>query len=903
MLRLCDEIEGRSPNLEERYFSEIRPRLYENHGQHAQYGTRARRSLAEHLDSACQFVLTVSGLAEWTEERRSHILAATAVHDLNKLDDQGRNVKTLARDRPFLEAQLHRACVAEFIGSDDDLELVRRLIERHSGHNVSDGMRFLPEDPDINRQAALLVAGDLFDLGIEEAKRIRKVETELTVALQRPYRLFQVRLTEDRGYFTALLLGACEQVLVASNLIPLTINPDGQLFLGETFPEEDLAPAIARQWQRQIDAVFGANVAQLVKPSKDGIKIDDQAVQQNPDEAIEQIAALLVKKAKGYKAEKVAQDIKKHGRDSDAVRAAANLGLQPVSNAEEFAQSEALKCAYLSYRQAGVSPQLAWDSIAETVGLSPEQRQALEPFNAQYGRCLFAAKAVKGGLEAIYSAIEDSFQGRCSQGQETVSDDLIQAVRELLNLPQIQPFSGFKQLNAYIQANPRQRCSLGSMTGEIGELKSPQMPPGTKVQSFSNRLPGGMSGDPKRRGDALSALSYQLMAVGSNFPKTVKQDPLYLHFALPPGSSLELRRIWRKCLQRIAETHEDGTVTVDELQLYRDHSVVFKANKVVGFAFPKRPQFVHGTVTIPILWGEVNSSLALLKSLRLGLEMSLALDMGFPLVVSSNLELKPSWDYFASVDGIPSSLRPLLGDGQYYRRGQLLKTENHQRLTADTVLLRLRCLGDLAIAVSGLRKKDDCFYQLARATVRPLTLYYVLLRWILREQENPNLERIWKDIRNPLHHLLESFMSEEHQQISDYLKRAAYLARSANLHGSSYRRTAKTEPFSRFIQAVRSKKSHMDWDTMFAALVQQYFNRLDRIRDYKVGETKYEQLKEFYGVLEEMFEEIYHRRPERLLTDGKTLEAAYLFFWEDADQKIKASRKSEESDKPEDSDT
>ena len=457
-----------------------------------------------------------------------------------------------------------------------------------------------------------------------------------------------------------------------------------------------------------------------------------------------QVDALLVKKAKGYKADKVAQDIQKYSSDAEAVRVAANLGLQPVSNAEEFAQSEALKCAYLSYRQADVSPQVAWDRIAEIVGLSPEQRQALEPFNAQYGRCLFAAKAVRGGLETIERAIEDSFEQRRSQGEESVSEDLIQAVRELLNLPQSQPFSGFDQLNAYIQANPRKRCSLGSMTGEISELKSPQMPPGTKVQSFSNRLPGGMSGDPKRRGDALSALSYQLMAVGSNFPKTVKQDPLYLHLALPPGSSLELRRIWRKCLQRIAETHEDGTVTVDELQLYRDHAVVFKANKVVGLAVPKRSQFVHGTVTIPILWGEVNSSLALLKSLRLGLEMSLALDMGFPLVVSSNLELKPSWDYFATVDGIPSSLRPLLGDGQYYRQGQLLKTENGQRLTAETVLLRLRCLGDLAIAISGLRKKDDCFYQLARATVRPITLYYVLLRWILREQDDPHLEHFWK---------------------------------------------------------------------------------------------------------------------------------------------------------------
>ena len=180
----------------------------------------------------------------------------------------------------------------------------------------------------------------------------------------------------------------------------------------------------------------------------------------------------------------MAQDIQKYSSDAEAVRVAANLGLQPVSNAEEFAQSEALKCAYLSYRQADVSPQVAWDRIAEIVGLSPEQRQALEPFNAQYGRCLFAAKAVRGGLETIERAIEDSFEQRRSQGEESVSEDLIQAVRELLNLPQSQPFSGFDQLNAYIQANPRKRCSLGSMTGEISELKSPQMPPGTKVQSF-----------------------------------------------------------------------------------------------------------------------------------------------------------------------------------------------------------------------------------------------------------------------------------------------------------------------------------------------------------------------------------------------------------------------------------
>ena len=98
-------------SLEERYFSEIRPQLYENHAHHHQYGVRKGTTLAEHLDSACQFILTVSRIAEVPEDKRPLLLAATAVHDLNKLDTQGRNVKTLARNKEFLREQLEKACV------------------------------------------------------------------------------------------------------------------------------------------------------------------------------------------------------------------------------------------------------------------------------------------------------------------------------------------------------------------------------------------------------------------------------------------------------------------------------------------------------------------------------------------------------------------------------------------------------------------------------------------------------------------------------------------------------------------------------------------------------------------------------------------------------------------------
>lgn len=885
MLKRLRILNDEPKSLDEIYFSEIRPRLYELHSEHTQYGSRQGRTLAEHLDSACQFVLTVSKIAEVPEQYRSCILAATAVHDLNKLDKKGRNVKTLARDRIFLREQLDLANVGSLIKTEEDLELVRKLIERHSGHTASDGMRFLPEDENVKCWAAMLIGGDLFDLKIDENLRIRKVETELTVAFSRPSKIFKITLSEDRGYLTALLLLACEEVLSQKGLNLLTVEPHQQMFEGSVFPTGDLTTEIAQRWQQKIDGVFSGNVEQLVKATKDGIKIDAQAIQQNPVAAIEQVEILLTRKVSGYKADKVAQDIIKYGGDAgeDAVGAAQLLGLTPVTTADEFAIAEGLKAAYLSYRAGKLSPTMAWDRIALYVGLSPEQRIALEPFNPQYGRGLFATKAIEPGIDRIRIAISDSFQLRQSDEEIDVSPEMISAVGRLLNFST--GWHGFSELTAYIEANPRQRCSLGATSTTVDELISDKMPPGTKVQVFSNRLPGGMSSEPKRRADILSALSYQLMTVGASFPKTNKEDPIYLHFSLPSGSSPKFRSIWQKWMNdRVASNAEGGTITFDELQLYRDDVLNLKPNKVVGMALPKRSEFSYSTVPIPTLWGDVNNSIALLKSLRLALEISLAPDFGLPFIISSNLEIEPDWSAFGRVEGIPAVLQPLLGSGVYHRQDS-----TKSNLTAAEVLNRLTCLGKLTIAVASLQKKDDCFYDLSRSTRRPLDLYYVLLRWILREQENPNLEAIWNRIRAPLYCLLESLMSKEHNLVSTYLKQAARLAAVAHLQGSSFRRTSQSEPFTEFISSVKSRKSHMDWDTVFASLVQEYHTRQDRINksEYRIGKTKYEQIQQYYQVLRQLFDEVYHSRPEKLLTDSKTLGAAYLFFLQEARQELK----------------
>lgn len=875
---------GRSPaTLDEKYFKNIRPNLYQQHAIRRQYGVRNGTTLAEHLDSVCQFVLTVSRIAEVPEAKRGLILAAAAVHDLNKLDlPKQRSVKTLARNRDFLLEQLDLACVKSLVSNDEDLELVRRLIERHSGHNSSDGRRFFPEDNNIERWAAMLIGGDLFDLGIPEKQRFRKVQNELTVAFDRPTNIFKIRITKNLGYLTALLLNASQEVLQSYGLNTLAIFSDGEIFEGEFFPGEEVVKKIASLWQKKGDRVIGGNVEELVTPSRNGIgiKIDSQAVELNPEEALVCVRALLEKKEAGFKMTEVKKTVRKYGDKvgDEAVKNAASLGLVPVSNAKDFAISEALKTAYLSYRKTGMKTEKVWDTILSKVGLSEEQKSALKPFDPQYGKCLFAAKGISGGIEVVMKIIEDSFQLRRESsslgGEMRVDEGAIATVSQILNLPHPTNWKGINELEAYINSNPKKRNSLGTTSEEGGDLISPNMPPGTKVQSFSNRLPGGSAAEPKRQAHSLTSLAYKLTKIGANFPAKNKQETVYLHLALPPGSSPELLRIWREFLRTTAATNaEGGTVTVDELQLYRDNVLEFKSNKAVGLALPKRPEFIRSTVVIPLVWGEVNASVALLKSLRLALELSLSLDFGFPFIISSNLETESWGETFGRVEGIPSALQRLLGNGEYDRE------------EAVKVRDKLRCIGSLALEVSRAQKRDDCIYDLARAARRSLDLYYVLLRWILREQDNPNFEIIWNRICQPLT-TLQKIMNEE-TKLTEYLREAAKIAEEAKLRGSSFRRTSQGEPFNDFMAAIRSRKSHLPWDVVFASLVQQYHTRLDRIREHGVGATKFEKVKEFYDVLRKIFDEVYHSRAERILADRKTLEAAYLFFLQEARQELK----------------
>ncbi len=884
--------------LEERYFIEVRPKLYELHGVHHQTGVRKSHTLAEHLDSACQFTLTVSRLADVPDRERGILLGATAVHDLNKLDPSKRSVKTLARNQEFLRHQLEEACVSQFIPDDEALELTRKLIERHSAHNVSDGARFLPEDPRIEQWASILRAADQFDLELPEETIIRKIRTELIHVLGRPCELFRVKITEDRGYITALLLSSCVEVLQRNGCNPLALFADGFLAEGSSLPTIDLTQEIASVWQCKINQVFGGNIEQLVRPTKDGIKISAQAVQHDREEVLSVVMALLERKKAGFKVDKVQADIDKWGLQKageENVAAAIASGLVPVSNADEFAIAEGLKAAYLSYREVipSIPAKDVWGRIANHAGLTDPQKLVLEPFDALYGKGLFAARASPKSMEGVLAALTESLemrQGKTAQVTDETSEELVMAVRRSLSCPGIQTVMGATELTAYIEANPRQRCSLGATLGETAALGSDKMPIGTKIQMFSNRLPGGMSSDPVRQADPMVMLAYQLMTVGAHFPAAKpKESPYYLHFALPEGSSPALLEIWKDWLEQMAAINTDGgPVTLNELKLYRDREMVFQPNKVVGIAFPKRRDFVYSSIILPLTWGDITTSLTLLKSLRMALELSLAPEIGFPFVLSAGMQVDSSTQHFGRVEGIPSTLQSLLNIP-----GSQLGT--YDRAEAMIIRDRLRYLSDLALAVVSLSKLDDCLHDLARACSRPFSLYFVLLRWILREQDEPNLSFNWSRIREPLHQLLESLMPNDNSALTNHLRNATQIAAEAKLWGSSAeKRTSLVEPFGEFLAAARSQKAYMDLDFMFAALVRKYHTRLDRIREHGVGLTKLEHLKNYYGVLRQLYEEVYQGRPDKLLSDQKNLGAAYLFFLEEARRDLREKSKADD---------
>jgi CRISPR-associated protein Csc3 len=321
----------------------------------------------------------------------------------------------------------------------------------------------------------------------------------------------------------------------------------------------------------------------------------------------------------------------------------------------------------------------------------------------------------------------------------------------------------------------------------------------------------------------------------------------------------------------------------NEEKLKEEGKLIFQSSKVVGIALPKRPEFIYSTMVSAITWGGANLSVTLLRSLHLALKISLNEEVELPFILTSNLEIENQWnEYFGRVEGIQSTLVPFLGSGNYKRQGHSNPEYAPTTLSVEELLECLDCIEGISRSIASPRKRDDCFYDLAVAARRTLEIYYVVLRWILREKDESILDFTFDEIHSPLSKLVENLMTDKDKAVSQYLREAAQIACEGKLWGNLRRRTGRAEPFSAFLKAIRSFKSPLDWETVFASLANQYHTRLDRIREHGVGNPKYEYVSRYYNILYELFLKEYQSRPEKILNDGKALEAAYLHFLREA---------------------
>jgi CRISPR-associated protein Csc3 len=871
------------------YFAEIRPQLYKRLAHHQQYGVRTGRSLAEHLDSATQLVLTLSPLAKLDERQTKVLLAAALVHDLNKLDEQERSVKHLARDSHFLKQQLELAGVLKLVNNAEDLEIIRRLIERHSAKHQTDGMLLFPEDPSIQKMAALLRAGDLIDIGLPEAERLRKVSLELSTALNQRCQLFIVRVSEHRGYLTSLLLQAVEELLQSKGLTLLCLYSDGALWLGSEWPQGDLFSELLAIVQTKITSVFGGNLDALVQASKDGIKIQDEALQHLSESLMPVFIAQLEKKRNTYKQDKIQQDIDKWQKKAgkDAVAKAQDAGLLPIQTQDDFVVAECLKAAYLSYRAANIDVNHAWQKIGQTIGLSHEQTQALESFDGQYGRPLFAVTASKGYEQALVAFQQSLDERRAMQKSEKAANSVDNSfalkayIQRVLSWPTEHQVNWRELLHQYVQASSR--SSLGATEENLSELSSADFPIGTKVQVFSNRLPGGKTSEPKRSASEVSTLAYKLLAVGGDLPQADSAGfPYYAHLMMPTASSPRLRKVFQLWIQEQASLNPGGPVSIEDHTLLNKLEVVFKANKVVGAVLP-RENFVQNEAVIPMYWGkDTNATISFLKSLRLTLELATHLQL--PFILSPNLEIETTTETFGQAYGIPAPLSQLLEQGVYKSLSD-----------AERVLTRLRLIGQISsIVCNDFRKLDNCLFEMSKILSEGaiLPIYSALLRWHLRTHDDDRypFRNIVVNVAPLIHALSEVFPMSERTQLTPLLKEAAVLAAENHIRGRSFERTSLTDPFRFFLDGVREQKPHQDLEFLFARLIQGYHTRLDRLSEHGVGKTKREQLKSYFAVLRTLYEQVYQGRPERLLDDEKALIDAYLFFWNEAYHNLKQTQ-------------
>lgn len=848
------------------------------------------------------------------------LYSAYSVHDLNKVVDTGGRSFNAVATKESVRGELEKVGVPAFFPAYlEYLEDITFLVRYHSGHYHTAG-EFLIRAVDpyrLDRDRLQRVLGPLMraldglELSTTLAERANKHDflAFLNSVTDRQYVFVTHRVAEQRGLLTNMVHNRVTTYLEDRyGLVPLLFYPEGVAYLAERdrvpdLTDEDVS-AVGQAVARAAAGLSRGSFAKFIRSGNQGIVVNEQCLELGVPfgEIFNIVYNHVAAKVTGKRFDvqtnegkaraalaKAAGEAKHAGLAPDIISRLARPHFYPPSQ-EGMGAGELLR-AYYIFLSDHLQPQVGdpWSYLYAWLRVSDEAVVFYNLLDPRYQRAYVVAHDLGLRIDPLYERILADGARLMPGGAEddgqlgdyaVLADYVAQTVRFDFGG---QPDVDFRAaLRAYVENNHHQCCYCGSEF-PTEKWMAVQVPANVTVQSFSNRLPGGSSAEPKRHACDVCRVQFTLEKLTHPAGKGMKT--VYVH--LYPYSFYT--DVFLKALR--AEVREvlaqDTTVLfprTDEafhtfLAENRIELVLLTRNRQGkpyqnGVVLPQYAEAIGNVLIFPLNCPGDSEAEQFLFALQNALLVQ---------------------RFFGCKAVLTESAVPVLDKGDF---ADLFV--DHVRLGFEGLVSRtdldtdaLRGLWRDVLALHHLReelynpeREENPMLSLARSLAGDsrLAVLYVADRLVEHKaaQGRPDKTmRTWRSIAISQRILPDLRELTKGGVWVNQLQQLAHVAREGWIIGRSRERNSLLKPFDMMLEGLEAQSEAFGPDTLRAQLVEDIFRHLEVIapEGYKPGHTKREKVKAYVAqFFDGVLDEVYRNNRARLLADAKGLRSAYLFY-------------------------
>lgn len=849
-------------------------------------------------------------LLELSDTEARVLYSAYSIHDINKLvPDVKKSFNTLAV-KEAIQTELEYIGVPGFFPAYQDyLEDITWLVRYHSGHYSTAAEGLIPalDLYRLDRERVQRVLGplmralDVLELSATLEERTHKTQflLKLNEVSERQYTFATHQVTEQRGLLTNLVHNAVSDHLERRcGLIPLLFYPDGVAYLAEAdrmpnLSDTDLA-AIGQAVARAAAGMSRGEFAKFIRSGNQGIKVDRQCLELGVsfEDIWDVIYNHVAVKVTGgrFKIEdmesKARSDLAAQAEDAKfealkpLIEALLNRSaLYPATQASMGA-GELLRSYYIFLndhfkKQVGD----AWQYLYAWLEVLPEAAASYDLLDPRYQRAHVLAGDLGLVVDPLFERILADGAQWMPPGKDVGLGDYAALADYARRTVQFS-FGGERQVDfqaalaAYAENNHRQCCYCGSEF-PTSKWMAPVAPANVTVQSFSNRLVGGASSEPKKHVCDICRLQFTLEKLTHQVLKGIKTMYLHLYpYTFYPDVFLQaLRDEVRGLLAQdtsvvFPKTYEalDALLADNQVKL-----VVATRNQQGkpyqnGMVLPQHARTIGNVLIFPLNCPGDNDS----EQFLFGLQNALLLQrfFGCKAILTDSAVPVLGRDEFTDlfVDNAPLGFEGLLPLDDFDRPAL-------DRLWADVLALhRLRS------RLYNPQREENPLLTLTRAMVGGRLGLFLAADRLVERKANQGWQAIAlaQEVLPDLRQLMKGGDTVKQ------LENLAVVAWRDHIVGRNIQnRNSLIKPFDMILAGLEQKPAAFGLDTLQAQLAEEIFRHLEAIAsdEYKPGRTKREKVKAYVAAFfDGVLGEAYHGNATKLLADGKALRSAYLFY-------------------------